>query len=552
MKRDDSEIIEVFETDDALFANVPDASDIAHGRQANDRQAGDPQSGDPQSGDPVERASRRPRWVVPGGVAAVLAVVAVVATTGADERGVATQTVATPTVASTPVTLAALPSTSVDQSGANDDSGLQVMPRYSVPLSAEFSLVFASSGEQIQSEVRSQLWASPGASRQVGRWVAISAQPPLPDDESRQLSLEANAYPVQVGDSPGLVTPPSTAGEPTLLALFRSDSTVYLEGFGVTTEFLLAEAGSVTVGPAPSLELTHSLGIFDDFRLIVDAPRYWRTIGRDGLQSQAYFRDQTVVGGWNRRPSISVRTTRPNEQYIDVLPFLLDSLTPFPAPDGSIGFAGAAGPLPGESADRRYATAYWVDRDGWAVSVTAPGTISEVASLAQTAYRTEPDEWAGFESGGVVLDGVAPTVVQAKPIMLDPGDAQAGDGNATAGLTVRARLQSWTLGEETRYSWAVELGATDIFRGDTATVQVLSTTERAYVFATVPRDAADGVVLTVSFADGTTTSTPLQDIEPAFDVFGATVNVDRIGAFTAVIATADGTVLAAWPTLAAG
>ena len=536
MRRDDSEIIEVFDADDAVFATVADTAVVA-------------------GPDVEESMSRRPRWVVPGGVAALLAVVTVVATTGADDSSRAGQDIATTTSASTPVTLAALPT-------STDDGGVEVMPRYAITLPPDYAVAFATSGEQTQYPIRSQLWATPGSAQNVGRWAAISARPSEADDSSL-LSLQSWSYPVLVGGSPGIVTVPAIAGGTTFVALYRSDLTVFVEGFGVSADFLLAAAGSAVLGPAPTFELTSNIGIFDEFRLVVDSPLYWRTEARDGPQAQVYAR-RAEASGWTQTQGITVRTARPSPQYTDVLPFVFGSLTTFRAPDGSIGLAGVEATFPGQPSNWQRATAYWVDPAGWGVAVTATGSISEVIALAQAAYRTEATEWATFEDAFISTSSqVLPTVITAMPITLDTGDAQAGDGNKGATGTVLARLQSSTLGGDSRYGWTIEIDdpnsptngertETDAVAGDVASVQVLSSTSNAFVFAIAPREVAGGAILTVHFADGSSTQVPLTDIEPAFGVLGAAVTFDRPGAFSAVVTAADGTVLTSWQTSVAG
>jgi hypothetical protein len=166
--------------------------------------------------------------------------------------------------------------------------------------------------------------------------------------------------------------------------------------------------------------------------------------------------------------------------------------------------------------------------------------------MAKAAYIADDVEWETYESGDNIGFGDQPTTVTALPQSFDTEDAD-----------ITVRLQSRTIDDVRTYTWLADItypqefsadsGASTEFTADAPALRVLSSAERAFVFAAVPRAGGDGATLTVFPSDADPIVVPLRDIEPAFDVFGAATTFVQPGPFSAVITAADGSVLATWP-----
>ena len=313
-----------------------------------------------------------------------------------------------------------------------------------------------------------------------------------------------------------------------------------METFGVAGEALPALLESI----ATEIDEPQAL---NDYELVVDSPGPWYELAGAGLSFEYFGRRSATKSGW-----LSVVTTRSrskDSRVTDVLPFLLDSMRAFRAADGSIGIAGY---------ERRSgrALAYWVDPDGWSVQVSYEATLDQVIATAQTAYRATEAEWAAFAA--------RPPTFQSGAAEYRETSRVVDTAEIDAELTLQTKLQQFTVGNRVRYSWVLqEISAdnsgpynaysTTEFDDVLPTITTMSNAQTTTVLATLPRfesataDFFANAVLTIYPATGNPIVRNFTDVDPDFGVLATTAIVEPIGAFTATMTAADGTVLATWP-----
>ena len=544
MRRDDSEIIEVFDTDDVVVGGGFDSTKLGwteyRGVSTDDTVTGGESAVDEPDGD----TERRRRWVIPAGVTALVAVVAVGITTGSDNQNAATpRTTPGDSVASAPITLATLPPTTVSDSAATvgsrplGQSGPDgPAPRYVVDVPEGYAVLSADTGQiGTQNATYSQLWATPGASRRTGSWVTISRSTYF-DRGYQQTQLRDNTYTIRLDGSAAFVTLPTLPDSVGNVTVLRDDATITVEGFGVSSVDLIAIAAAVGSDPAAPFGSAGGPPVLDGFTKLIDAGDYWGNTNADGQWAQMYAADTATDPETGQNAVLYIETAPPSESFAAALPFLLDSITPFTAADGSIGIAGSSGTAPAT------AQAHWVDPAGWAVSVYVEGDIADAIATARSAHIADDAEW-----GSIV------TVFTPEPNQLTFDRAAValltfGDGS-TAEITLDRQ------GSE--YSWSVLIsdpevpeygssGFTASARVDAPHIVVLASLERTFVLANVPT-ATTGATLTVYPSTGSPISTTLVEVDPLFTVRAATLTFEQVGAFTATVTAADGTVLAVWP-----
>ena len=523
MKRDDSEIIEVFETDAPGFGPDPAQIDAAQSDSEDDRVSG---------------RTNRPRWIVAAGAAAVAAFVAISATGGSPAPEQPRAAATTSTEAFDFVTVVPSPA---EQAAANLP---EVAPRYAIVNPPGYTTVAAEEYTTgIDSNFRSRVWATSGSTGSSGQWVgAIEYRSAVGETASSEFLQ--SSYRLAVGDSVAVVTPPTPASA-TTTAVLLGPVWIEMETFGLAADALPVLLETVATG----LSATSTL---DGYEIIADSPSPWNQLAGEGLSFQTVAKRFTTEPSW-----LSVITTRsrPNDSSVtDALPFVLDSMRAFRAADGSIGIAG----YERRSGD---AVAYWVDPDGWSVAVSFAATIDQVIATAQTAYRATDDEWAAFAAAPPTFQNDAAAYRETSRVV----DTAAIDD----ALTLQTQLRQVTVGNRVRYSWVLEeISADDLghynaystteFDDVFPTITTMSSAQTTTVLATLPRfesataDFFADSVLTVYPATGDPIVRAFADVDPVFSVLAATAIVEPIGAFTATITAADGTVLATWPTPTAG
>ena len=531
MRRDDNEIIEVFDVDVDHFGESYGAGVGGDGDRGS--------AGNDGTGFDDISVSRRPRWVVPAGLTAIAAVIAMSIGSGSSDTDSTRSAATTQPAATTPVTLAPLPTTTDPATGTGDPA------RYVVDLPEGVTVMGANEFDIRENGAPTQLWATPGATATTGKWFEISVTGAF----GSRLEATAEAYRTAVGDTPALVEPGLTAERATRLGFVRDSSWVSMTAFGVSVEFLTAVAGSLSVTDSGEPQIDSSLVLFDEFRLIDDRPSGSWLFGEGraaGLYASFGIGDDYRPDGTN---FVNVTVGRPKPadgSYATRVPFIVDPIRAFQAVDGSLG---VAGPIvnTGIPFDRPVSLAHWIDADGWLVAIVMDGSVDEVIDVAATA-RVDADEWDRLATA----DRGVPDFVDATPGTTYVTDA-ADDATDEARLVERrtaALTYSWrtlAIGSSPSEGFEVESRS---FSPDVPTISTTATNDNQFVFATVPR-SQEGAVLTVQFSEDPTLtfSMPLTDRDPTFAVLSAVFSTTAVGAFTATITAADGTVLAAWPTL---
>ena len=540
MRRDDSEIIEIFDTDGPLVGNGFDATRLGESEFR----------GAPTDDVDFEAAAetggdvRRRRWVIPVGVTALVAVVAVGLTSGSDNPNVATPTTSGDSIAASPVTLATLPPTSADEGSTPSAASTPVgpAPRYVVDIPEGYALAGVSEGEWGTADVTySQLWASPDASLRSGAWVAIMRVPAYDGDEQR-LSLSENAYSLRIGSSTGIITIPATPEAVGSVALFRGDATLQVEGFGVSADDLTAIAEAIGSDPTEPFTAAGTPDVLSGFTKLVDTAGSWQSAEASGPMAQMYALEVEADRLLGRNNMLWITATPPNANYATVSRFLLDSITPFTAADGSIGIAGITNSQPPR------AQAYWVDHDGWAVTVNIDGSLSEVIAAAETAHVADDAEWERNAKNDFVFEGAEPYSDQAPVTTLAFGSGETAEVAVDLSGVEPDIQNSWSV--YTNISTTSDYGSyggSAMASCDVPRIAVLTSLQRTYVMANVPAGTM-GATLVVTHDGGASMAVPLAELKPEFRVLGGVLTFEQVGAFTAVLTAADGTVLATWPT----
>ena len=534
MRRDEGEIIEVFDTDATLFDHAVQPVEGP----------GDAADGWPAEGDANEH--RRPRWVVPVGFAALAAVVVVSLTSGSSDSATtsaSTQPASTDqSTLSTPITLAPLPTDPVTAADRDAGAGTDA-PEYVVDFPATYAVVGADDFTITRGGPPRQLWAVPGSTATRGRWVEISASPAF----GQRLDPTVDSYRIDVDGTLGFVTPGRSPQEATRLVMVRDNSVVSVEALGVSVEFLTAVAASVSI-TLGSPDISSSVGLFDDFRLVDDNDAGSWLFG-EGNVVGLYAADSSAptLGGRGAFLNINVgRAPAATDNYEARLPFIVDPIRVFRAPDGSLGVAGRL-PNLAVSAPDNVSLAHWIDADGWLVAIVMTGTVDEVIGVAQTARR-DAATWQ--------------RLAQAAQFVND--QAQEPDVGTQATITVSADYSDEAVLRELgstspEYVWQVSAGAplftsnsfplfTRPFAADAPNISTAATNDSQVVLAAVPRDLV-GATLTVRVGDEPAVTVALTDRDPGFAVLSAAVGTAAVGPMIAVITAADGTIVATWPAL---
>ena len=530
MRRDDSEIIEVFDVD---------ADHFGESVRAEYGSDGDCSSDDATDFDdsPV---SRRPRWVVPAGLTAIAAVIAMSIGTGSSDTDSARSAATTQPAATTPVTLAPLPTTTdpTAASSVNDPA------RYVVDLPEDVSVMGANEFDIRENGAPTQLWATPGATATTGKWVEISVTGAF----GSRLEATPEAYRIAMGDIPALVEPGLTADEATKLTFVRDSSRVSMTGHGVSVDFLVSVAGSVSVTDFGAPQIDSSLGLFDEFRLIDDRPSGSWLFGEGraaGLYASFGVGDDFRPNGTN---FVNITVGRPKSadgSYATRVPFIIDPIRVFQAVDGSLG---VAGPIvnTGIPFDRSVSLAHWIDADGWLVAIVMDGSVDEVIDVASTA-RVDADEWnrlAFAPRNDTDFVDVTPGTTYVTDVADDATDEATLLERRSAAFTYTWRTLA-NRSDSRQESFEVESRQ---FSPDVPTISTTATDGNQFVFATVPR-SLDGASLTVVVGQDPPVSVLLTDRDPTFAVLSGVFSTTAVGPVTAVLTAADGTVLATWPAL---
>jgi hypothetical protein len=388
----------------------------------------------------------------------------------------------------------------------------------------------------------SQLWATPGSTATTGRWIKVSAYGTF----GAPLTATTDSYRILVGDSLGMVSPGLRQRESTTLSFVRENTGYTIEAHGVTLEFLLALAGSVSLTDERALQIDSSLGLFDEFRLIAeDEAGAWLTGAGPVAQLFAQFGDQRSFAP-NRSNFLSVSVGRPDGTYEAQLPFIVDPIKVFRAVDGSLGIAGPIVNL-GARYERQVSSAHWIDANGWMVVIVMDASVGRVIEVASTA-RVDDEERQRLATEAAVDDGRNFAIPTTGTTFAVPGvDSRIEE----------AALQLW--GSSQTYVWSTFSGdATQPDRSISVeshpfapyqpTISTTATLDNQFVMATVPRDLA-GATLTVTVGDDPPVVVPLTDRDPTFEVLSAAYATTTLGPVVAVITGADGGVLATWPAL---
>ena len=546
VRRDDSEIIEVFDVDADYFGSGVDrnGNDVDRSNNDNDND-NDNDNGNDNGNDATgyddSPATHRPRWDVPAGLAAVAAVIAMSIGTGSSDTGSTRSAATTRPAVTAPITLAPLPTTT-DPAAA---SSVGDPARYVVDLPAGVAVIGANEFDIREAGAPTQLWATPGATATTGRWVEISAAGAF----GSRLEATADAYRITLGDSVALVEPGLTAAESTELSFIRDSALVTLTGHNISVDFLVAVAGSLSVDDAGDPQIDSSLGEFDEFRLIDDRPAGSWLFG-EGRAAGLYA---AYGSGDDFRPDgpnfVNVTVGRPKPadgSYSTRVPFIVDPIRVFQAVDGSLGIAG---PIvnTGIRFNRPVSSAHWVDADGWLVASVMDGSVDDVIEVASTA-RVDADEWNRL----AFAPRDDPEFIEGNP---GAAYVAATTDQATGQATGQAALVEWGSTPLT-YSWRTTSTTSDQnrtfeveshrFSPDQPTISTAATDGNQMVFATVPR-ILEGATLTVVVGQDPPVSVLLTDRDPTFAVLSAVLTTTTFGAVTAVLTAADGTVIATWP-----
>jgi hypothetical protein len=526
VRRDGNEIIEVFD---------PDAFEWEHDFDAAEFEpTGSDSTGFGGEAGTNGRTSTLPRWIAPAGLAALAGVVVVSVTGGSSTPDAARPETTTVPAASSQVTLAPLPAT-VEAQG----TGVDVAPRYAVVTPPGYVVVQTSDDVTMYGpDYSSQLWATPGSTASSGQWISIAAfdngrvDPALADS-----FWWPNSYRLAIGDLTATVSAPNSSHGTTNATMVVGPMVISVDALGVAPSSWPEILGSISQGTTDGGRIDIEPAVLAGHALIVDTPRVWRDVQGDGPRSQ--FVAVSRNGG-ARRGVLIVSTSRSlpaASQVADVLPFILESMRIFRAPDGSLGVAGR---------DPQYggAMAYWVDPEGSSVEVRFSGTVDQVIALAQSAYQTSAEEWSELADINPELRWLDELAAEAS--------AQVDELRIDDERTMRTSLWQATTGDGVRYSWRITSAtdnnefAMDEFDGQVATIQTASTIRSTTVLATMPSDLGEAV-LTIYPTGGEPVLRQLRAVDLSFGVLAATALVEQVGPFTATITSPDGTLLAVWP-----
>jgi hypothetical protein len=550
VRRDEGEIIEVFDVDDQSFMGSASLLSDSESPVLSDWQED-------------VAPTRRPKWIMIAALAAVIAVVAAMVfggSTRAPSSTPATSAASTPTA---PITLATLPPTTAaddaDTAVDPDDTGIEIddgfARKYAFEPPTGYSISAATTAPGNFGVVQSQVWLAGGVLAHDAPWVAITVVPLAPEYfEHQREEIFANAYPTTVGGDPAFViAPPTGASGPTTVGLFRNNLAVYVEGTG-SEFFLLAVAGSVSLdvdltdSSEVKLIIASSMGEFDEYQLVADLEGYWGDVFAPDSPTHSLVAERGAGAVGISRDIAVISTGRPLDRTVELLALRLQAPTVFQSPDGSIGVAGILEPGFGGQA---IATATFVDRNGWVVSATSSDGLAEVVALAQSSYVATNLEWSTWSNSAVA---------SAKQPITRTGPATAFRSHDAT--TVTTRLQSTTVEDITTYAWLATVNIQTIFTstsevseafdGDEAVIRVHSSPNQAIVMATVPRGIGIGAELIVYPADATPITVPFTDVDSEFDVLTASTSFAIPGPFEAVVVDADGSVLTNWSRLPDG